>query len=84
MNETVIQTRNISKMYGKFAAVSDLSIQVERGDIYALVGQNGAGKTTLLKMICGLTPPSDGETGTFRADLRAAARHGTVAHGYHD
>ena len=61
MNETVIRTKNIGKMYGKFAAVSDLSIQVERGDIYALVGQNGAGKTTLLKMICGLTPPSGGE-----------------------
>ncbi len=61
MNETVIRTKNISKKYGKFAAVTDLSIQVERGDIYALVGQNGAGKTTLLKMICGLTPPSGGE-----------------------
>jgi ABC-2 type transport system ATP-binding protein len=65
MNETVIQTRNISKMYGKFAAVSDLSIQVERGDIYALVGQNGAGKTTLLKLISGLTPSSGGEMELF-------------------
>lgn len=65
MNETVIRTRNISKMYGKFAAVSDLSFQVERGDIYALVGQNGAGKTTLLKLICGLTPPSGGELELF-------------------
>lgn len=60
MSETVIQTRNISKCYGKFAAVSDMSIRVNRGDIYALVGQNGAGKTTLLKLVCGLTPPSGG------------------------
>ena len=60
MNETIIRTKDISKTYGKFAAVSDLSIQVERGDIYALVGQNGAGKTTLLKLICGLTPPTAG------------------------
>lgn len=65
MNETVIRTKNIGKTYGKFAAVSDLSIQVERGDIYALIGQNGAGKTTLLKMICGLTPSSGGELELF-------------------
>jgi ABC-2 type transport system ATP-binding protein len=65
MNETVIRTKNIGKTYGKFAAVSNLSIQVERGDIYALVGQNGAGKTTLLKLICGLTPPSAGELELF-------------------
>lgn len=65
MSETVIQTRNISKCYGKFAAVSDMSIRVNRGDIYALVGQNGAGKTTLLKLVCGLTPPSGGELELF-------------------
>lgn len=65
MSETVIQTRNISKCYGKFAAVSDMSIRVNRGDIYALVGQNGAGKTTLLKLVCGLTPPTGGELELF-------------------
>ena len=65
MSETVIQTRNISKCYGKFAAVSDMSIRVNRGDIYALVGQNGAVKTTLLKLVCGLTPPTGGELELF-------------------
>ncbi|WBY64896.1 MAG: ABC transporter ATP-binding protein [Thermocaproicibacter melissae] len=65
MSETVIQTKNITKRYGKFAAVSDLSIRVNRGDIYALVGQNGAGKTTLLKLITGLTPRSSGELELF-------------------
>lgn len=60
MRETVIQTNNVIKHYGKFSAVDDISITVQRGDIYALVGQNGAGKTTLLKLICGLTPPSEG------------------------
>lgn len=65
MGETVIQTNNIIKHYGKFSAVDDISIRVQRGDIYALVGQNGAGKTTLLKMICGLTPPSGGEIELF-------------------
>ncbi len=60
MNEVIIRTENVSKLYGKAAAVCDLSIQVRRGEIYALVGQNGAGKTTLLKLVCGLTPPTSG------------------------
>lgn len=61
MAETVIRTKNISKKYGNFSAVNNLSIEVTEGDIYALVGQNGAGKTTLLKIISGLSPASDGE-----------------------
>ena len=65
MGNLIIETKSIGKNYGKFAAVSDLSMQVKKGDIYALVGQNGAGKTTLLKMVCGLTPLSTGELGLF-------------------
>lgn len=65
MSDIVIETKHVGKNYGKFAAVSDLSIQVKKGDIYALVGQNGAGKTTLLKMVCGLTPLSSGELSLF-------------------
>ena len=41
MGEAVIQTMNLTKVYKKFTAVSDLSISVNQGDIYALVGQNG-------------------------------------------
>ena len=83
MEQAVIQTNSISKVYKKAAAVSNLSIQVNRGDIYALVGQNGAGKTPLLKMICGLTPQTSGERilsgKTSEGDLhRARARMGTM------
>lgn len=65
MNDTVIRTNRIGKTYRNFAAVSDLNLDVNRGDIYALVGQNGAGKTTLLKMICGLTAPTSGSLELF-------------------
>lgn len=83
MAETIIRTRSIEKKYGGFAAVSDLSIQVEKGDIYALVGQNGAGKTTLLKLVCGLTPPTSGKLELFggsspRQFSAARARMGTM------
>lgn len=59
-SETVVKTDRVGKTYGKFRAVSDLSMEVKRGEIYALVGQNGAGKTTLLKLISGLSPASSG------------------------
>lgn len=65
MSEAIIQTRDISKTYGKFSAVLNLSIQVKKGEIYALVGQNGAGKTTLLKLVCGLTPATSGDLELF-------------------
>lgn len=83
MAEAVIQTNRISKVYKKAAAVANLSIQVNRGDIYALIGQNGAGKTTLLKMICGLTPITSGELilsgKTSEGELnRARAQMGTM------
>lgn len=65
MDESVIRTNGIGKTYGKAAAVSGLSFEVRRGDIYALAGQNGAGKTTLLKLICGLTQQSEGTMELF-------------------
>lgn len=79
MGEAVIQTMNLTKVYKKFAAVSDLSISVNQGDIYALVGQNGAGKTTLLKMICGLTSTTSGKLMLFgnasASELQKARTH---------
>lgn len=79
MGEAVIQTMNLTKVYKKFTAVSDLSISVNQGDIYALVGQNGAGKTTLLKMICGLTPTTSGKLMLFgnasASELQKARTH---------
>ncbi|WOC32727.1 MULTISPECIES: ABC transporter ATP-binding protein [Caproicibacterium] len=79
MTEAVITANNITKVYKKTAAVSNLNLQVTQGDIYALVGQNGAGKTTLLKMICGLTPPTSGSLELFSQttphSLAAARAH---------
>jgi len=65
MNNAIAETRDVCKKYGSFSAVSDISIDVKKGSIYALVGQNGAGKTTLLKMLCGLTPVTSGEIALF-------------------
>ncbi len=83
MDEIVLRTEKIGKRYGKREAVSDLSLEIRRGEIFALVGENGAGKTTLLKMICGLTKPTSGALEIFgqtseRARNRARSRIGSV------
>ena len=49
--EYVLTTRSLSKHYGHFKAISDLSMNVPKGAIYGFVGKNGAGKTTLIRLI---------------------------------
>jgi ABC-2 type transport system ATP-binding protein len=57
----VIFTHNLIKTYGKIEALKGVSVTVEKGEIYGLLGQNGAGKTTLIKILLGITKPSFGE-----------------------
>jgi len=56
----VIEVAGLSKLYGDFAAVSDLSFTVRAGEVLGLVGPNGAGKTTTLRSIAGIIPASAG------------------------
>jgi ABC-2 type transport system ATP-binding protein len=65
MNKNILQTRNITKRYGKLAAADNISMSIRQGDIYGLIGRNGAGKTTLMRMICALTFADSGELELF-------------------
>src|SRR5512136_761188 len=56
----MIEVEGLTRTYGSFTAVNDLSFRVERGEILGLVGPNGAGKTTTLRCIAGITPPTAG------------------------
>jgi ABC-2 type transport system ATP-binding protein len=61
MDPCVIETRNVSRSFGKIPAVQNLNLRVRRGCIYGFLGRNGAGKTTALKMLAGLLWPDAGE-----------------------
>ncbi|BAY78908.1 ABC transporter-related protein (plasmid) [Nostoc linckia NIES-25] len=56
----ILQTEELTRRFGKFTAVNDLSISVERGEIFGLLGPNGAGKSTVIKMLTTLLPISAG------------------------
>lgn len=59
--EYVLTTQALSKHYGHFKALDNLTMKVPKGSIYGFIGKNGAGKTTLIRLICGLQAPSSGE-----------------------
>jgi len=59
--ETSILTENLTKKFGNFTAVNQISFQVAKGEIFGFLGANGAGKTTAMRMLCGLLHPSSGE-----------------------
>lgn len=59
-SDPIIEISNLTKRYGKFAAVDDVSLSVKRGEIYGFLGPNGAGKTTTIKLLAGLLKPDTG------------------------
>ena len=61
MEENVITIRNLTKKFGNFTAVDNISFDVRKGEIFGFLGANGAGKTTAMRILCGLSRPTSGE-----------------------
>ena len=61
MSDAILELRHLSKRYGDYLAVDDLSMVVPRGAVYGLLGPNGAGKTTTIRMIMRIIAPDTGE-----------------------
>lgn len=59
-NDWAISVRNLTKRFGGFTAVDNISFDVGRGEIFGFLGANGAGKTTAMRMLCGLSSPTSG------------------------
>ncbi|MDT3427583.1 simple sugar transport system ATP-binding protein [Paenibacillus forsythiae] len=58
---TVLETRQITKIYGDFTANDGIDFSLRKGEIHAIVGENGAGKTTLMRMLYGMESPTSGD-----------------------
>ncbi|MEN2767436.1 ABC transporter ATP-binding protein [Ornithinibacillus xuwenensis] len=68
--EYIVETKKLTKRFGKEYAVADLEMKIPRGEIYGFLGPNGAGKTTTIRMLLGLMKPTAGSVQVFGKDLR--------------
>ena len=72
--ETVISTQGLTKRYRKARGITDLSITVNKGDIYGFIGSNGAGKSTTIRSLLGLIRAQSGKAEVFGLDIRRHKR----------
>ena len=70
MNETVIRAEGLTRRFGDFTAVDDVSLSVEKAAIFGLLGPNGSGKSTIIRMLCGVLSPSSGTGSVLGMDIR--------------
>ncbi len=68
-----IEARNLTKCFGDFTAVDNVSFDIPRGEIFGFLGSNGCGKTTTMKMLTGLLPPTEGEAFLFGETIEAGS-----------
>jgi len=65
----VVDVRHLTKRFGKFTAVDDLSLTVRAGEMFGFLGSNGAGKTTAIRVMCGLLKPTEGSVEVLGFDV---------------
>jgi len=65
----VLQVKNLTKKFGSFTAVNNISFELKEGEILGLLGPNGAGKTTVIQMLLGITTPDSGNIYYFNKDF---------------
>lgn len=67
--EYVVTTHELTKKFGSFTAVNNLTLKIKQGEIYGFLGPNGSGKTTTIRMLCGLLEPTSGSGTVLGYDL---------------
>lgn len=78
----MIEIRHLTKRYGAFTAVDDISLTVSRGEIYGFLGPNGAGKTTTIRILAGLSLPTSGEVLIDGIDISSDGLRAKAMTGY--
>lgn len=66
---SIISVHNLTKIFGEFTAVNNISFEVAKGEIFGFLGANGAGKTTAMKMLIGISKPSSGKATVAGFDI---------------
>lgn len=67
--QAMVQTIDLTRLFGKFTAVSKLNLTINKGEIFGFLGANGAGKTTAIRMLCGLLKPTSGNAHVAGCDI---------------
>ena len=67
MSELLLQAKGVSKDFGGLRAVRDLNFEIQRGEIFSIIGPNGSGKTTTFNLVTGFLPVTGGEI-SFKED----------------
>jgi inositol transport system ATP-binding protein len=79
--EYALQVRNLSKSFPGVRAISDVSLNIAKGSVHALMGENGAGKSTLVKVLAGFFPPDAGEILHQDKQIRLRSPHDALRQG---
>jgi len=80
--EKIISVKNLSKIFGDFTAVNNISFEVNKGEIFGFLGANGAGKTTAMKMLIGISKPSSGDANVAGFDVKTQSEMVKKSIGY--
>ena len=72
MIQPSVETHGLTRRFGALTAVQDLSIRIEKGEVFGLLGPNGSGKTTTIRMLCGLLEPTAGSATVAGIDVTVA------------
>jgi ABC-2 type transport system ATP-binding protein len=74
-DQPAVQVQHLTRRFGSFTAVDDVSFTVQKGEIFGFLGPNGAGKSTTIRMLCGLLGPTSGSGSVGGSDIRLEAEN---------
>ena len=82
MSDTAVDIQQLTRRFGAITAVSRLTLQIPRGEVFGLLGPNGSGKTTTIRMLCGLLDPTEGTATVAGLDIRTSPERVKMQIGY--
>src|SRR6476659_8921559 len=82
VSEHIITAEHLTKKFGEFTAVDNISFNVGKGEIFGFLGANGAGKTTAMRILCGLLTPSSGDASVAGFNVRSQSEKIKKSIGY--